>query len=170
MTVLLFSKLLDTMVNVTDCAYAKTNFWCNHCHINFYCNIFEFLGHYEGRWRLWGCQRRPIVRGQKYRSPRIARSKFWSYGAIKKKWIYYFPCNGISLPYSPLRRSFFQGISTIKTVIYDTAKILQRIQFCHPQGHPRSPWKSSPYTFFSARVAGGNFHIFLFTKCGGSTR
>ena len=51
-----------------------------------------------------------------------------------------------------------------------TARILQRFQKCYPQGHPRSPKKSSPNTFFSAQVAGRNFSYFCLLKCDSGTR
>ena len=44
-------------------------------------------------------------------------------------------------------------------VIFFTARILQRIQKYLPQNHPKNDRKSSPNTFFSARVAEGNSDI-----------
>ena len=76
----------------------------------------------------------------------------------------------LTLQHSSLRQSFFQGIATIKTIICFTARILQRIQICHSQGHTKSPRKSLPYIFFSAGVVGRNFSHFSLLKCDSGTR
>ena len=77
---------------------------------------------------------------------------FWSQKQVKK------------IGHPSLTNTFFQGFKP-KHDFYTVLKLWsQRIQFCHPQGHPQRARKSSPNTFFSARVAGGNFHIFLFTN------
>ena len=63
-----------------------------------------------------------------------------------------------------LTDTFFKGITTLKTIICGTARILQRIQKCHSQVHPQRAKKSSPNTFISAHVAEGNFFVYLFCR------
>ena len=64
-------------------------------------------------------------------------------------------------PHPSLTDTFFQGFIP-KSGFYIIWKLwLQRIQKYHPQNRPWSARKSSPNTFFSARVAGGNSPFLL---------
>ena len=70
------------------------------------------------------------------------------------------------LSHPSLTDTFFQGFIP-KSGFYIIWKLwLQRIQKYHPQNRPWSARKSSPNTFFSARVAEGNSDIlFVYLFC-----